>query len=112
MANHPNDKRPQANATPAPVDPTVVERVQELTWALLDGQINDDETALLDSLLLGSSEARDAYRRCVEMHVELQSHFASKGPQAAKPTAPGSPILGFLHAAMPPITLDSTPASE
>jgi hypothetical protein len=80
----------------------VVERVHELTWALLDEQIRADDKALLETLLLSSNEARKAYIECVQLHVDLAAHHAAEAA-AAKPAVPQtSPILGFLSAGMPP----------
>ena len=77
-------------------DCVISDRVQELTWALLDEQINDDEFILLDTLLLSDEKARESYLGCTQLHAELMAHFAvptdAAGPQAS--TAP--PVLGFL----------------
>jgi hypothetical protein len=70
----------------------ISERVQELTWALLDEQISDDEFVLLDSLLLSDEKARQSYVGCVQLHAELLAHFADP----AKKTANGTQVLGFL----------------
>ena len=59
------------------IDPTrsCNERVQELTWALLDEQISDDEMSLLDNLLLSDDAARRRYIDCVQLHTDLMQHF-------------------------------------
>ncbi len=83
-------------------DPVVLERVQELTWALLDEQINDDEMTLLDSLLLADDAARRRYIECVQLHADLMAHYAPPQPAAAAAKCAGSPpILGFLNANTP-----------
>ena len=77
-------------------DPVVNERVQELTWALMDEQINDDEMRLLENLLLSDESARQTYIDCVQLHTDLARHFC----QPAEPTAPRtgkSLVLGFLN---------------
>jgi hypothetical protein len=72
---------------------TVLERVQELTWALLDEDITDDEMSLLDTLLLTGEAARNRYVECVQMHTDLMVHYAqpSKSADDSKP-----PVLSFL----------------
>jgi hypothetical protein len=87
-----------------------LERVQELTWALLDEQITDDEKSLLENALLSDVHAREAYIGCVQLHADLSAHFAG----AAAPPAPStkSPVLGFLNAGMPPLGLQSNPQAD
>lgn len=78
-------------------------RVHELTWALLDEQISDAEMAELEALLKGEKEARDAYVRCVQMHVDLTLHFnPDAGPKFAPP-ATKTPVLGMLAEGLPQI---------
>jgi hypothetical protein len=89
-------------------DSTVVDRVQELTWALVDEGITDDEMRLLDNLLLSDDEARSTYVGCVQLHVDLLSHF---GDPAKVPVAGKSPVLGFLGDATPPMGVQG-PLSE
>jgi hypothetical protein len=74
-------------------DQVISERVQELTWAMLDEQITDDEFGLLDTLLLSDETARQNYVGCVQLHAELVAHFAEP---ATKTTASGTQVLGFL----------------
>jgi hypothetical protein len=74
-------------------DATVRERVQELTWALLDEQITEDEKSLLDTLLLSDDKARRCYLECVTLHADLMGHFSEK-PAGAK--AGTSNVLSFL----------------
>lgn len=86
---------------------TVQERVQELTWALVDEQINSDDIHLLEGLLLSDDQARGTYVNCIQLHTDLMAHFA-------KPAAAGAdgkpPVLGFLGGAVPPI--NSLPATQ
>jgi hypothetical protein len=79
-------------------DRVISDRVQELTWALLDEQINDDEFILLDNLLLSDEKARDSYIGCVQLHVDLISHFAASNAGTGAKTGSGSQILGCLNA--------------
>jgi hypothetical protein len=85
----------------------VLERVQELTWDLLDEQITDDEMTLLDSLLLSDDQARNRYIECVQLHVDLMAHFATPANQTTPSGAGKSPVLGFLNAGMPTIGMQS-----
>ncbi len=74
-----------SNRTPDTSQETVLERVQELTWALLDGHITDDELSLLDTLLLTGDDARNRYLECVRLHSDLIAHYAAPNP-APTPT--------------------------
>lgn len=86
-------------------DATIRERVQELTWAMVDDQIDSDGVQLLEGLLLSDDQARNTYVNCIQLHTDLLTHFA-KPPVAG---AEGkSPVLGFLGDAMPPINSQAT----
>jgi hypothetical protein len=94
-----------------PSDPVVEERVQELTWALVDEQISDDELRLLDNLLLSDEEARHTYVACVQMHADLAEYF--RQPVEQTPTRTGkSLVLGFLNESVPDIGLQSPPSGD
>jgi hypothetical protein len=71
-------------------DATVRERVQELTWALLDEAITEDEKSLLDTLLLSDDKARRCYLECVTLHADLMAHFSEK------PAGTAATKLSFL----------------
>jgi hypothetical protein len=74
--------------------------VQELTWALVDDQINSDEFQLLESMLLSDDVARQEYLNCIHLHTDLMAHFAT--PDCG--TAEGkSPVLSFLGGEFPPL---------
>jgi hypothetical protein len=89
-------------------DATVQERVQELAWALVDDQINDDEMQLLESLLLSDDAARDTYVNCIQLHTDLLAHYAD---QTKRPLPGGtSSVLGFLSESIPPF--DVQPSSQ
>jgi hypothetical protein len=96
MSQRKNDSRSKSNA-PRGDDPqrTVLERVQELTWALLDGEISDDELSLLDTLLLTGDDARNRYIECVQLHTDLMVHYADPNKSAGKASSQ-SPVLSFL----------------
>jgi hypothetical protein len=96
--------QPQSSST----DRAVPERVQELTWALLDEQITDDEKSLLENALLSDVQAREAYIGCVQLHADLIAHFAENATPPAMASSK-SPVLGFLNAGLPPLGLQSNP---
>jgi hypothetical protein len=78
-------------------------RVHELTWVLLDEQISDAEMAELEGLLRGDKTARDAYVRCVQMHVDLTLHFNPDAAPKFTPPAAKTPVLGMLAEGLPQI---------
>jgi hypothetical protein len=82
---------------------TVLERVQELTWALLDEDISDDEMSLLDTLLLTGDKARERYIECIQLHTDLMAHYAE--PKTAAGSK--SPVLSFLNAGSSSIEMPS-----
>ena len=76
--------------------------VQQLTWALLDEDLSDEQLSQLCNLLGGSESARENYLHCVQLHTDLLEHF-SRLPKAAQPAAPTkSPVLGFLNSGLLP----------
>ncbi len=113
MADESKNPRHSNPARPAQPDrdPVVNERVQELTWALVDEQINDDEMRLLDNLLLSDETARETYIGCVQLHTDLIEHFR----QPAKPTATRtgkSLVLGFLSDDASGVGLQAPPSED
>jgi hypothetical protein len=97
MAYEANDSQP-AKKSPAaqhPNDAVVQERVQELTWSMLDEQLADDEFRLLDNLLLSDDKARRTYLGCVQLHTDLIHHFRQP---AATGAAGISPLLISVNA--------------
>jgi hypothetical protein len=87
-------------------DATILERVQELAWALADGEITADEIALLDSLLLSDDQARKRYIECMQLHAELALHHAAPAAATKSQVAAKSPVLGFLNAGTPAMGFD------
>lgn len=85
---------------------TVEERVQELTWAMVDGEIGHDDVELLESLLLSDEHARSTYLNCVQLHADLVGHFADRNPPQEASTPP---ILSFLGGGSP--TVDVQPST-
>ena len=98
MGSNRNNSQSDSN-TPRRDDPelAVLERVQELTWALLDDVISDDEVSLLDTLLLTGESARTRYIECVQLHSDLMGHFAKPSELASK-SDEKSQVLSFLNA--------------
>jgi hypothetical protein len=92
-------------------DAALPDHVEELTWALLDERITQDEMALLNQLLFRNDKARDTYIRCVQLHTDLQAQFAKPRLQAGATAPAKSPVLGFLNSGMPPLELQ-TPMAE
>jgi hypothetical protein len=112
MASKKND--PRSNCIESRCDDpqrTVLERVQELTWALLDGEISDDEMSLLDTLLLTGDDARNRYIECVQLHTDLMAHYAEPS-KAAAVGASKSSVLSFLSTGPSSLGMPSQPATE
>src|SRR5436190_16747224 len=84
-----------------------LDRVQELSWALLDDHINGEELAELEGLLLADDGARGSYVGCVQLHADLTRHFAPAAPTTTKST----PVLGFLGTDSGPLTGLNVPKS-
>jgi hypothetical protein len=93
-SSEPRDDQPPRHAGTGDVT------VQELTWALVDDQINDGEFQLLESMLLSDDAARHEYLDCIQLHTDLLAHFAAPAGTAV---AGESPVLSFLGGGFPPI---------
>ena len=52
--------------------------LEGLVWAMLDGQISDEEFGRLDALLRDDEEARRLYLQCVQLHVDLANFYATR----------------------------------
>jgi hypothetical protein len=91
---------------------TILERVQELTWAWVDGEISDDEMSLLDSLLLSDDAARKRYIECMQLHAALAMRYAPGEGTAKSAVASKSPVLGFLNAGLPVAGFDFPPVED
>ena len=113
MAEQISDAQANDRAQPAKpgLNTSELDRVQELTWAMLDEHIADEEKAWLDSTLCSSAEARCVYLRCVQIHTELMAHFSAPGKPAGEQSAAKSPVLGFLCGGILPLAVQS-PSSE
>jgi hypothetical protein len=82
-------------------DRVISDRVQELTWALLDEHINDDEFMLLENLLLSDEKARKSYVGCTQLHADLMAYFAVSAADSGSKVGSASQVLGFLNADIP-----------
>ncbi len=81
--------------------------VEELTWSLIDDQIDSGEFQLLESLLLSDDAARRDYVNCMQLHTDLRALFA---PPQQKPAAGSVPILGCLGEGVMPF--DTQPSQS
>src|SRR5438105_9413215 len=109
------DKRDESRGenSPASADEQVVcDRVQELTWALLDERIKEDECRLLENLLLSDDKARDCYIKCIQLHTALMAQFAGLPLEVGSKTTSGTQILGLLSADLPPLGFQWPSAEE
>jgi hypothetical protein len=105
-------KNSQPNANKPHLDDSqqlVLERVQELTWALLDDNISDDEMSLLDTLLLTGDDARNRYIECVQMHTDLMAHYAAPGKSGS---TNGPAVLSLLKSGSSSLGAQSPEVAE
>jgi len=65
----------------------LLEETESLTWALLDGQLDDASGSRLTELLESHDLLRTRYVECVQLHIDLHDHFAGEPTEAsgAKP---------------------------
>ena len=82
--------------SPSSSSPDDKQFVQELSWKMLDGCIEEEEAAQLDLLLTHSETARQAYVEIVQLHVDLMgsedlikkvldAKLANENPAPARP---------------------------
>jgi anti-sigma factor RsiW len=69
--------------TPAESAVLVLDEAENLIWALLDDQLDEASAARLAKLLEEHETVRHRYIDCVQLHIDLQDHFAD----SARPTA-------------------------
>jgi hypothetical protein len=79
--------------TPAESAVLVLDEAESLIWALLDEQLEEVETARLAALLEQHESVRRRYIECVQLHIDLQDHFASADAAARRQPAPVLPNL-------------------
>jgi hypothetical protein len=75
--------------TPAESAVLVLDEAENLIWALLDDQLDEASAARLAKLLEEHDSVRQRYIDCVQLHLDLQDHFAENSgtPTDAKATA-------------------------
>ena len=112
MTNPSDDSLFDSESRANEANATIVERVQELTWALVDEQIDDDEMRLLDNLLLSDDGARETYIGCMQLHTDLMQQFAKPAKDSLSAVPDQSPVLGFLGGITPPLTTQPPHASD
>ena len=88
-------------------DPT--NRVQELTWAMVDDHLADAEWSELQKLLTDSAESRHAYIDAIQLHTDLLFHFQNQSAREVLPVEESTPVLGFLG---DPVPVESPLASS
>ncbi|MEX0867619.1 MAG: hypothetical protein WD030_09690 [Pirellulales bacterium] len=84
----------------------LLERVEELTWALVDDHIDEAEIAQLETLLLENESARKTYVECMQMHADLHFMFNQKAGATVRSGSSRLPAavvnaLPMASAAMP-----------
>lgn len=87
-----------------------LDRVQELTWSLLDEDISDEEFEQLSRALLRDDKSSNSYIGCVQLHTDLLEHFGGRAASTKKP-ANGPQILGLPGGDLP-FGLQSSSAEE
>lgn len=81
----------QSDLTPGESAVLLLDEAENLIWALLDDQLGDADTARLSELLQNHEEVRRRYVDCVQLHVDLQGHFAGAPGGHAPQTSPNVP---------------------
>jgi hypothetical protein len=77
----------------------MLDEAEALTWALLDDQLAEADAARLATLLEENQEARARYIECIQLHVDLQDHFAP--PNSPPGKTPGVVVLPNLMPGLP-----------
>ena len=103
MAVESSSYPPERGRKPGDIEP-LLDEVQELTWALLDEHIGDDEFSRLEQVLIDETAARQTYLDCVQLHVDLHQYFAEQ-QETATVGSNRSPLLGFLDGVPTPVEL-------
>jgi anti-sigma factor RsiW len=98
-----------ADGSQASTTEAILDEAEALTWALLDDQLSEADAARLSKLLEENQEARTRYIECVQLHVDLQDHFAPGSAPQEK--APGVVVLPNLMPGLPGADA-RTPISE
>ncbi len=89
--NNPEKSLAQANDM-------LLDEAEALIWAMLDESIEPANAKRLEGLLQENEQVRQRYLSCVQMHADLNQHFAEL------PNMPSSPVLGSLGDLQPGTT--------
>jgi hypothetical protein len=80
-----------------PTNPeALLEEVESLTWALLDDQLDEADGTRLTQLLEAHEDARARYVECVQLHIDLQNHYAGEPTAAPGDKSKGATVLPNL----------------
>ena len=60
----------------------LLEEAELLTWALLDDRLDEADATRLTQMLEEHDAVRARYVECVQLHIDLQDHYAGE-PMAA-----------------------------
>ena len=82
-----------------------LDEAEALIWAMLDESIEPADANRLEGLLQENEQVRQRYLSCVQMHADLNQHFAEL------PNMPSSPVLGSLGE-LQPGTISLPPVPE
>lgn len=77
--------------TPSDSAVLVLDEAENLIWALLDDRLEEADAEKLAKLLEEHELVRRRYIACVQLHVDLQDHFAAVGSTNAIGNAPAIP---------------------
>ena len=82
--------------------------VEQLTWALVDELITEEQAARLEELLEADAEARKVYLQCIQLHGDLQLQFQASPDEKESEEVNALPasVLSFLQQGLP--TIDSS----
>ncbi|HMO64223.1 MAG TPA: hypothetical protein PKE47_03175 [Verrucomicrobiota bacterium] len=83
----------QNDLTPSESAVLVLEEAENLIWALLDEQLDAADATKLAGLLEQNDAVRRRYIECVQLHVDLQDHFAAAQAAGSPPATPVLPNL-------------------
>jgi hypothetical protein len=72
----------------------ILNEAERLIWAMLDEQVDEADTTKLSAMLEEHDEVRRRYLDCVQLHVDLQDHFAASN--ARGDATRRTPILSHL----------------
>lgn len=71
----------------------LLEEAEALTWALLDDRLDEADATRLTQLLETHDLVRARYVECVQLHIDLQNHYAGEPTAAPGDKPQGSAIF-------------------